>query len=280
MGQHYVPQNYLKGFSDPENPTMIWMSDRSEPTHKPRHLPIKAVAQRPDFYTAEAEQALNTVVEIPAQEQLRRLAAGERIEYVDRLIVAIYIQVMALRVPSTRDVLSDMVRDGVADFVAEIKRNPNEVPAGMSEEAFHELLDSWQQGISENGPSLEPMREPWIQQELVDMIYAMTWRVIRTHPPNAFFTGDNPVYFTHETGLLHPKGELTFPISSQAALHASWIPGPDQIMFVAGSDFVAQEINRRTARAAERFLFSTNENVDPSELANQPPPTLYPFPWW
>ena len=279
MGQHYVPQNYLKGFSDPERPAMIWISDKSEPAHRPKRLPIKAVAQRPDFYTAEAEQWLNKFVEIPAQEQLRQLAAGEHIEGVDRLIVAIYIQVMALRVPFARNVLGNMVRDGVADFVAELKSDPNEVPEGMSEESFHQLLDSWQQGIHENGPSLEPMRKPWIQRELVDRIYSMTWRVVGASAPNAFLTGDNPVSFTYETGLLHPEGELTFPISSQAALHASWVPGPTETIFVAGTDFVAQEINRRTAHAAERFLFAANENVQADELANQPPPRLCPFPW-
>ena len=44
----------------------------------------------------------------------------------------------------------------------------------MSEASFHAILDTWQKGITENGPSLEPMREPWIQRELVDMIYSMT----------------------------------------------------------------------------------------------------------
>ena len=279
MGQHYVPQNYLKGFSDPEHPTMIWMSDKNEPARRPKLLPIKAVAQQPDFYTGEAEQWLNKFVEIPAQEQLRRLTAGERIEGVDRLIVAIYIQVMLLRVPFARNVLGNMVRDGAPDFVTELKNDPNEVPAGMSEEQFHDILDSWQQGISENGPSLEPMRKPWIQRGLVDMIYSMTWRVVIASAPNTFFTGDNPVSFTYETGLLPPDGELTFPIYAQAALHASWGLGPAQTMFVAGADFVAQEINRRTAHAAERFLFAANENAQVVELANRPPPKLHPFPW-
>lgn len=260
MGQHYVPQNYLKAFSDPQHPTMIWMFDKSEPTHKPKCLPIKAVAQRPDFYTAEAETSLNTVVEIPAQEQFRRLSAGERIEDVDRLIVAIYIQVMALRVPYARNVLDGMVREGVADFVAAIKRDPNEAPTGMSDEFFH------------------PMREPWIQQELVDMIYTMAWRIIRTDGPNAFFTGDNPVSFTHETGLLHPDGELTFPISSHMALHASW-HGEADLMFAAGSHYAVAEINRRTACGAERFLFAAEPDVDVHLLATKPQPALYPFPW-
>ncbi len=115
------------------------------------------------------------------------------------------------------------------------------------------------------------MREPWIQLEWVDMIYMMTWRVVGTDAPNAFFTGDNPVSFTYNTGLLHPDGELTFPISSQAALHASWVPGSAETMFVAGADFVAQEINRRTSHSAERFLFTANETAQAEELADQPP---------
>ena len=279
MGQHSVPQNYLKGFSDPEHPAKIWMFDKSQPTHKPKRLPIKAVAQGPDFYTAEAEQKLNKYVEMPAQEQLRRLAAGEGLHGVDRLIVAIYIQVMLLRVSAARNVLGSMVRDGVADFVTDIKRDPNEVPAGISEASFHELLDSWQQGVSENGPSLEPMRTPWIQPELVDLIYMMTWRVVMSDTPGSFITGDNPVSFTYETGLLHPDGELTFPISSQAALRVSWEPGPSETIFVPANQLAVQEINRRTACAAERFLFYANQDVDAAKLANQPPPTRYPFPW-
>ena len=107
----------------------------------------------------------------------------------------------------------------------------------------------------------------------------MTWRVVSASAPNAFFTGDNPVSFPYETGLLPHDGELTFPISSQAALHASWIPGPAETMFVAGTDFAAREINRRTACAAERFLFSSTQNTHGSKLANLSPPVLYPFPW-
>ena len=280
MGKHYIPQNYLEGFSDPGNQELIWMFDKGQPTDKPKHLAIKAVAQSPDFYTPQAEQWLNKEVEMPAQEQLRRLAMGQQIHEVDRFIVAIYIQVMVLRVPHARKILAGMVRDGVADFVEEVKANPDELPADMSKEDYFALLDSWHQGIRENRPSLEPMREPWIQRALVDMLHAMTWRVIRMDEPNVFITGDNPVFFTDEIGLTHLDGELSFPISSQAALHASWIPGPAELMFVSGSEYVAQEINRRTVGAAERFLFSSKEYVDVDKMAQQPPPTLYPFPWW
>ena len=97
--------------------------------------------------------------------------------------------------------------------------------------------------------------------------------------PNVLITGDNPVFFTDEIGLTHLDGDLSFPISSEAALHASWIPGPAGLMFVPGSESVAQEINRRTFCAAERFLFSSKEHVDVDKMAQQPAPTLYPFPW-
>ena len=122
------------------------MFDKGMPTDTLKHLPIKVVAQSPDFYTPQAERRLNKVVEMPTQEQLRRLAMGERIHGVDRLIVAIYIQVMVLRVLHARKVLGGMVSDTVADFVEEIKANPDEVPAGMRKEDFFALLDSWQQG--------------------------------------------------------------------------------------------------------------------------------------
>ena len=74
MGQHYVPQHYLRGFSDDSDKEKIWMYDKNKCTY--RLLPIKAVAQSSNFYTAEAETWLHDIVERPAQGQLLRLTAN------------------------------------------------------------------------------------------------------------------------------------------------------------------------------------------------------------
>ena len=59
-------------------------------------------------------------------------------------------------------------------------------------------------------------------QDNVEAIYSMAWRVIHSDGAQAFVTGDNPVVFTEKSGLMHPDGEINYPISPKVALHASW----------------------------------------------------------
>ena len=277
MGHHYVPQYYLRGFAEDDDNEMIWMYDKQRGTY--RLLPIKAVAQSGDFYTQEAEDFLNRYIETPARKPFEQMERGERVDRVDRLIIAIYIQMAVLRVPRTRKILLDMVQNGVADFVKEIKADPNEIPSSMSQSEFFALLDSWQAGVIDDGPSEAPMRTPWIQQELVEMIYAMTWRIITLDEANEFITSDNPVFITESSGLMHPDGEIGFPISSKSALHASWRGQSAGLVFIQGSKHMAGEINRRTASVAERFIFAGDGDLDVKEFVGKPSPLLYPFPW-
>jgi hypothetical protein len=51
MGSHYVPQEYLRGFADPESPGMIWMYDRRSGAFK--LVPILTVAQERGYYDDE-----------------------------------------------------------------------------------------------------------------------------------------------------------------------------------------------------------------------------------
>src|ERR1700730_5705054 len=51
---------------------MIWMYDKESGLAK--HLPIKAVAQQPNYYEAEIERSLNDQVETPARTALESLS--------------------------------------------------------------------------------------------------------------------------------------------------------------------------------------------------------------
>ena len=43
MGKHYVPQKYLRGFSDPKDPSAIWMYDKKAARFT--HASVEKVAQ-------------------------------------------------------------------------------------------------------------------------------------------------------------------------------------------------------------------------------------------
>ena len=64
MGQHYVPQHYLRGFEVSDQPGMIWTYDKIAKTSK--SLPIKLVAQKSGYYEEADETALANQIEGPA----------------------------------------------------------------------------------------------------------------------------------------------------------------------------------------------------------------------
>ena len=100
MGHHVVPQRYLKGFQAKERPLFIWMFDKEQNSAK--LLPIKQVAQVPEFYANDVEAALNTEAEIPGNDVIDKLRRGEALEEIDRRHLTYYIATMITRVPAAR----------------------------------------------------------------------------------------------------------------------------------------------------------------------------------
>ena len=92
MGQHYVPQKYLRGFAEPENPDAIWMYDKK--LRKFTNPDIKSIAQESAFYSAEIEYQLNDLVEKPTNLVLEKLRCREEINDQERVSLAIYIATM------------------------------------------------------------------------------------------------------------------------------------------------------------------------------------------
>ena len=278
MGQHYVPQNYLRRFADESDQEKVWTYDKEKLEDAPRLLPIKNVAQSSGFYTAQTEADLNRIVEQPAAAPIAQMIQGERIYGVDRLTVAIYIQIMMTRVPHARAVFHHMAPEISQEILGESKSDPANIPSGMDEAEFFTLLDNWQQDIVHGNRTDGLMREQVILRDNVNMIHSMAWRVIHSDEAQAFVTGDNPVWFNETSGLIHPDGEINFPLSPNAALHASW-NGRSDLMFVAGSQYAVAEINRRITRGAERFVFAGITDIDVNALTTKAPPALHPFPW-
>ena len=78
MGQHYVPQHYLRGFEVSDQPGMIWTYDKIAKTSK--SLPIKLVAQKSGYYEEADETALANQIEGPALHSLAALRRRQRVD--------------------------------------------------------------------------------------------------------------------------------------------------------------------------------------------------------
>lgn len=90
----------------------------------------------------------------------------------------------------------------------------------------------------------------------VQALQQMTWTFYVARDSRAFFTGDDPV-FTPKFGLGWNNSELSFPISTDVALIASWNRTMKEGFEDAKSQIV-KEINRRTISRASKIYFSQN----------------------
>jgi hypothetical protein len=103
MGHHYLPQVYLEAFAADEQSSEVWQYDRRTGGYSDKPLPIKVVAQQREFYSAEIESRLNSVIEVPANRVLRTLRSDDfTLQPEDRVHLAAYIATMLKRVPGHR----------------------------------------------------------------------------------------------------------------------------------------------------------------------------------
>ncbi len=258
MGQHTVPVNYLRGFAIPVDPDKIWMFDKS--TRNFKLLPIRIVAQSSGFYFDEDERALNERVEGPALEPLRKLADGEDVSEDERRKIAMYLHILLLRVPRAREYTRELLMRELPSMISSIENKLLEVP-GKNQSYFdqvHALANRWRTDDLEELPPQETkelIKRQRVHPRIVETLYAMTWRVLKSENNNTFITSDNPFFFFKSLGLGNHEVEVSVPLSSRTALHMSYKGKPETTLFIPADSRLVGEINRRTAGEADRFLF-------------------------
>ena len=92
------------------------------------------------------------------------------------------------------------------------------------------------------------------QSELPSYVTRMKWRFFIAPAGQGFLAGDNPVFYPKRLGIRNPTAQVSFPISTEIALVASWTENHKEGFFPAPSQ-VVKEINRRTASFATKALF-------------------------
>ena len=56
---------------------------------------------------------------------------------------------------------------------------------------------------------IEQLRTPWPRPEMIELIYFITRRFVKSDGKSFFLTSDNPVHFFESVGLSSPVGELS-----------------------------------------------------------------------
>jgi hypothetical protein len=118
-------------------------------------------------------------------------------------------------------------------------------------------------------------KEIWLQlvsprttPQTLAALSTMTWRFLTFDKESAFLASDNPVYYHSGMGIGKPDSEVSFPISSNLVLWATWRRDLREGFFPMKEKLV-REMNRRTAFAATKYVFYSREEEWVANLINR-----------
>jgi hypothetical protein len=272
--QHVLPELYLKGFAIKNDQSHIWIYKRGEQfnpgkgtiTNNPYHRSIHDAGAEWDFFADPKKDGSKDIetfenilesLEKPANTIFQKLRAHEAIIHEEKDEFARYIILMYRRVWAAREKIKGWLPKTIT----------NSKP---SKELFQEtnLLDTPELQARWKKKSEELGNRPGYHINLhnrttvdapnsfmVEALQKMIWTFYTAPNSRAFFTGDNPVFIPKNNGLGKSNSELSFPISTDVALIASWDRSRKEGFEEAKSQ-VVKEINHRTISQASKIYFS------------------------
>ena len=263
MGHHYLPQYYLKGFSN--NSDFIWTYDKC--SGKKFNTQIKNVANITNLYSTDFEQYSANNIEGPANVVLDKIRNKRPIDENDKKILSGYILVIWKRVPealerfkkSVPKVGNELYKKIIEDSTSMDSQEPekNKLTEGNKETIkaiIADLISDPPKNLWED--NIPPEKTP----RVVAAFNRMKWKFLVIDDKNAeiFLTCDNPVFIFMDIGIGNERSEVTFPISSKIALFTTWsndLPHD----YIPITKQAIREINRRTVNNASRYVFHSRD---------------------
>lgn len=258
MGHHYVPQYYLKGFSESDD-DLLWVYEKGIGCRF--NAKIKNIGNITKFYSPKVEQYLANTIEEPANKILEKIRKRHKISEDDKKIFAEYVAVMWKRVPRGKERLKKIAPKVSQKLSKELNRDLDIIASqGLTKTSLikksrvkiKEILDKY---------AKNPPKEIWLNNilfkrnpRIIAAVRAMNWTFLTFDEKPVFLTCDNPVFYFTDIGIGNPESEITFPISSKITLWATWRNDLPQD-YIQTTKQVVKEINRRTAHNASRYIF-------------------------
>ena len=262
MGDHYIPQYYLSGFASSEN-DMVWVYEKGGSLKFQSQ--VKNIAHETNYYSPEVERYLANEIEDPANSVIKKIRDRKQLTQSEKEILAIYMVVMLKRVPQSKIrmkktapvIIQSLQQKWDKEISKLILENPSRTE--LLEKRRVEIKANFEK-YSKNIPKdfwlelIPPERTP----NIVKVIPEMTWLFLTCEKFPAFLTCDNPVFYFQGIGVGKPESEITFPISSNIVLWATWRSNIQEGYSPIKNQAI-KEINRRTATNATRFIYHARD---------------------
>lgn len=256
MGDHYLPQHYLKGFAASDR---FWVHDLE--LGKSRLGQPKSEANVNGLWPGELEQHLAEKIEWPAQKIIDRIRQHQPMQASEKEVLATYLLTMWKRVPAARERtiahipgLAAEHKTGYHGYIDKMaargELTDEEVLRGKA--LIADLLNDVVNTQSEHYWH-HTIREGATPRTL-GALRSMEWTFL-VSTSHRFLTSDDPLFFFKDIGVGRNASELSIPLSTTITLLAHR-QGEQRKQFRDARPNTVVQLNRRTAYNARRFIYS------------------------
>ncbi len=283
---HYIPQFYLREFSDPYGPKgqepYVWVYEKRMDKLAEKRSP-KNIATETHFYSVSGvtstriqavEDALSRF-ESRVAPLLREVLSSRQVpQGKERLLFAYFLAVMLTRTLKVRQEINAAMEDLVRKMNVVITKSEDRLRAVIRRmerdigERIHmpitELRKFMLNGKFEIVPSKEwsLMAITEVAPSLVPMLAEMRWKLFVSPNQSVYITSDSPVVIAESgtsrlfspSGLLTNNVMVTFPLSPRVCLALRW-RGTDGCCSATKRGVL--ETNKRTIVFAQKYVFSS-----------------------
>jgi len=257
MRNHFVPQHYLDGFTNPATAMIKVYPKGNTATFE---ASTTNVGLEKGYYTDEAEKYLTEEIEERGNPVLDKIRQGNSISSSDKRALSEYISALIKRGPWGKKFFQERAPIVSEELIRHFRGEGNRRARTNPSRASHydkrvREIESFLVAVQD-----DPPREVWestfapdTTPRLIDALDSMTW-VLLVRRQSVFLTNDNPV-FLPGIGLGKRKSEFSFPISSNVVLWGSWRTDLNEGYLEAEKNIIIQ-LNRRIGATVIRHLFA------------------------
>ncbi|MEP5944910.1 MAG: DUF4238 domain-containing protein, partial [Balneola sp.] len=253
---------YLKGFTKNRG-NQIW-TYRKDGSCFP--VSLDKIAQETNMYSGETENYITSEIENPANAVIKKIRERVPIDIEDKKNLTRYMISLIQRTPeSYQDYLqnSEETLDQLLDDEKQ-KLKKLIIDDPKNEDKYTIIVESLEQIVSDF--KLAPPKEAWEMAIKPDLYPRFNWALMNKkwnfyyadNDRSAFITSDNPIFYFKGFGLSHPKSQISFPVSENICLIASW-DGELENEYIKISEKAIKEINYRTASNIYSFAFYSKD---------------------
>lgn len=293
---HFVPQFYLQGFVDPENPPFMWVYRKDG--DQIIKSSVKDTAVHSHYYSFDTKSGARdsqsiekffSELEGNTATVFKKILNKEALNNDERSIFSAFLAFTFTRVPNYRENMVNkptgqlmkkvhiMMASDKDRFEAHIRKfeadTGNKVDMPLEELRQYILKGNYDVKVGNPGYSLSFLLRT--AEDLIPIFHQMHWAFLETSDDMYFLTSDNPLYYMDSThkpgsfygvGLLNKSIEVTFPISKNLMFLGTW-EGSEG--YLPATEKIRDILNRRTITSAKDFVFAPENSIELSKLVQK-----------